>query len=229
MTLLDRMFTPQFGLAGIMIHFVLTAGCGQYPPSANTQAEVNSAKAVESPQNPDSQTSFEVLVTSMSSSDDAVRTAAEDELLKMAQSSSAGRDTVIRELLNAVRRMPELDGSHPRLSPATFTFWESFTTLMWRLKATEAIDAMVTCIHCSNGFSGNMGEPPAKWALVQIGTPAVPKLSDALLHDSNGYKRIHVIICLSQMDRPEAKAALKKALKAEKDKDIRSYIRRALG
>lgn len=228
MAVLNRMFTPKLGFAAILSHFVLAAACGQYPVPANNQAEVNSAKAVQSPQNPVDPRSPEVLVTSLSSSDDAVRTPAEDELLKMAQSSSAGRDTVIKELLSAVRRTPELDGSRPVLSAPTLTFWRSFTSLMSTLKATEAIDALVTCIHCSNGFSGHMGEPPAIWALVQIGTPAVPKLSDALLHDSNDYKRIQVIICLSQIGGPKSKAALKKALAAEKDESMRSYIRRAL-
>lgn len=228
MALLNCIFTPKLGLAAIMIHFVLIAGCAQYPAPANNRADVNSAKAGPSPQNPDDQRSPEVLVTSLSSSDDAVRTAAKDELLKIAQSSSAGRDTVIKELISAVRRTPELDGSRAELSGPTLTFWRSFTSLMSKLKATEAIDAMVTCIHCSNGFSGHMGEPPAIWALVQIGDPAVPKLSDALLHDSNGYKRIQVIICLDQIGGPKSKAALKKALAAEKDKSMRSYIRRAL-
>lgn len=211
--------------ASILISLAVTAGCAQHPD----RADVTSANPSHSAQNLDGHGSADVLVNDLSSLDDAVRTVAEDELLKMAQSSSAGRDTVIKELLSAVRRTPELDGSRAVLSGPTLTFWRSFTLLMSTLKATEAIDAMVTCIHCSNGFSGHMGEPPAKWALIQIGTPAVPKLSDALLHDSNGYKRIQVIICLDQIGGPKAKAALKKALAAEKEKSMRSYIRRALG
>lgn len=219
MALSNGVFTPKLAsLAAIMVHFAVTAGCAQYPASASNPADLTTTKISQSAQNPIRDGSVEELVTFLSSSDTAVRTAAEDELLKMAQSSTSRRETVISALLNSVRQIPELNGSHTDLSVTTLAFWESFTSLAWRLKAIEAIDAMITCIHCSNGYSGNMGEPPAAYAIVRMGPPAVPKLSDALLQEDNGYKRINLVLCLSRIGGPESKRALTKALSTEKDK-----------
>lgn len=229
MALLNGVFTAKLlSFTAILMHFALTAGCARHPASAINRTDVTFSQAGQSPQNPAGHGSVEVLVTSLSSSDNSVRNAAEEELLKIAQNSSAGRDTVISELLNSVRRIPELDGSHTTLSVTTFAFWESFTSLMWRLKATEGLDAMITCVHCSNGFSGNMGEPPAAYALTRMGSLAVPKLGDALLQQENAYKRIKLVLCLSRIGGPDAKLVLKKALSIETDKAVRSYIRQAL-
>jgi hypothetical protein len=92
-------------------------------------------------------------------------------------------------------------------------------------EALEAVDVMIKCIHCGNGYTGNMGEPPASYALVRIGRLAIPKLSEALVHDPNGYKRIKITLCLGRIGGSEAKLALRRALRSEPEKDVRDEIK----
>jgi HEAT repeat protein len=61
-----------------------------------------------------------------------------------------------------------------------------------------------------------------------MGTIAIPKLSQALSQEGDGYKRIRIVLCLSRIGGPQAKEGLKKALSSEKDESVRRYIRRAL-
>jgi hypothetical protein len=73
-----------------------------------------------------------------------------------------------------------------------------------------------------------MGDPPAAYALVRMGSLAIPKLSDALRQENNGYKKIQLVMSLSRIGGPQSKVALKRALATEKDETIRGYIREAL-
>jgi len=74
--------------------------------------------------------------------------------LKIGSASPAGRDAVIREILNSAQQKSELEGSHTVLSPGVFDFWDSVTNFLMRLNATEGIDAMITCVQCSKCYSG---------------------------------------------------------------------------
>ena len=172
--------------------------------------------------------SIKTLVKSLSSVDEGVQTAAEHELLKLAGATPGGRKVVIKELLISISQKRELDGTHSVLSPEMFGYWTSVTTLLRELKASEGIEVMIRCVNCSNGYAGNMGEPPAAYNLVRMGALAVPKLSHALLTESDGYKRIKIVLRLSRIGGPQAKSALKRALSSEKDKTVREYIRSAL-
>lgn len=73
--------------------------------------------------------------------------------------------------------------------------------------------------------TGTMGEPPASFALIQIGAPAIPQLSKALMTDPNGYKRVKIALCLGRIGGPKAIVALRRSLRTEPEKDVRERIK----
>jgi hypothetical protein len=166
---------------------------------------------------------IESLVLALSFKEDRMRSDAERQLLEMARTSPDKRKLVINELLKSVGTKEELNGSHSILK-TTFAFWSSATNIFAELKASESLDVMIRCLHCGNGLTGNMGEPPAAYALFRMGELAVPKLSEALLHNPNGYVRIQSALCLGRIGGPQAELALRNALRTEKEKDVRDYI-----
>jgi HEAT repeats len=167
------------------------------------------------------------LINSLSSTDDELRSQSEQELIRIGNQSAATRSVIIHELVSSVNSHEELDGSHLVLA-STFLYWRSVTSVFVALAAVEGVEVLVRCIQCSNGYSGNMGEPPAAVALVRMGDIAVPKLSQALAEEPNSSKRSAIVICLARIDSPNSKDVLRQALKKEPNKDVRSYIKTAL-
>jgi hypothetical protein len=190
--------------------------------------EVQVSKPLTTPSQGQSQQSIEILVPLLASENRAERVTAESELLKLAHHSPGERKAVIDQLLLTVRQRPNLDGSHSILSPIDFEYWRAATNLFWQLEATEAIDVMITCIQCGNGYGGIEGDPPAGFALVRMGSLAVPKLSEGLSQERDAYRRIRIVICLSRIGGSPARSALRRALAVEKDKTVKEYLRRVL-
>jgi HEAT repeat protein len=188
------------------------------------ESNVNTAQERE----PDGE-SVRSLITSLSSEEDKVRTATERRLISIARTSPDKREVVIQALLKSVGEQEELNGSRTVLSPSALSYWDSATRVFTELKADEAIDVMIKCIHCGNGYTGSLNEQPAADALLRMGARAVPKLADALAKDGNAYKRVQIVLCLSRINTPQAKRALEHALRSEPDKGVRTYIENALG
>jgi HEAT repeat protein len=166
---------------------------------------------------------IEGLINSLQSQEDSKRENAEHELIRLALRSSENRHAVISALLKSVENIDELNGSHTVLAKS-FPFWSSVTAILGKVKATEAINVLIRCVHCSNGYTGSLGEPPASMALIEIGAPAIPQLSEALLKDPNGYKRVKIALCLGRIGGSKARLALERALRSETEKDVRDRI-----
>jgi HEAT repeat protein len=158
---------------------------------------------------------------------DDEREAAQRELIMLAHRSAADRDEIIRGLLKDVEAHDELDGRHAVLAK-TFYYWFSVTKIFSELKATEAIDSMIRCIHCGNGYSGSFGDWPAFDALQNLGRLAVPKLSHALTIQPDEYVRSQVALCLGTIGGDEAERALRQARRTETSKDVLNSIKRGL-
>jgi HEAT repeat protein len=171
---------------------------------------------------------IQVLISSLSSSEDNLRVGAQRQLIELAQTSPDRRKLVIQEILRSVGEHGELDGKQSVLKPTIIPYWRSVTEIVAELKAGEAIDALIKCIHCGNGYSGSLGEQSAAHALWRMGAMAVPKLSEALLNDTNAYKRAQIVLCLSRIGGPQARDALKRASRSETDRGVLDYIERAL-
>ena len=108
------------------------------------------------------------LVSCLQSMTDEVRTDAEKKMIAFAQTSPTRRELVINKLLSSVNAEKELDGTHSILE-TSFLYWTSVTNIFAELDAREAVDVLIRCVQCSNGWTGNMGEPPASYALVTDG------------------------------------------------------------
>jgi hypothetical protein len=154
--------------------------------------------------------------------DEEKRLKAEGELVKLGTESSVQRSTVIQKLLQSVERQIELNGKKIILGQEIL-FWGSATRVFAQLKASEAIDVLIRCIACGNGYSGSFGEQPSMDALIQMGAMVVPALSRALLNDHSEfkeYKKVQIVLCLGAIGGSQATLALKRALRSETDKDV---------
>lgn len=166
-------------------------------------------------------------ISNLRSEDRMIREDAIKRLIEFAQTSQAARGSVIRDLVQAVDREEELDGTH-QLLKKTFLFWETVNIVFLKLKAVEATEVLVRCIECSNGYTGSFGEPPAAITLVRLGNLVLAKLSTALLSERDPSRRISIASCISRIGGPDAIAVLKRGLRAERDPRVRNAIRSSL-
>jgi HEAT repeat protein len=150
-----------------------------------------------------------------------------ERLLAIAYESTSGRNRVVQALIDLLNDTVTKE--------ANSTAWNVGTNLLGQLKATEAIDLLVTYIDYSDGVTGlSLGHIPSAWALAEIGDPAVAKLIDALLNgksvlfDNNARLREGAARALGRIGGIEAKQALKQALAVETDKTVIFYIKGAL-
>lgn len=180
---------------------------GAYPPSIQTDDTV-----------------VATLVSSLWSTKDEDRADSEEKIIAFAQKSPAKRELVINKLLSSVNAEKELDGTHTILN-TSFLYWKSVTNIFVELNATEAVDVLIRCVQCSNGMTGNFGEPPASVALVRMGKPILPRLSKALGEELDAYKRMKLVLCIARIGGSEAISYLEQALGSETHKDVRNVIK----
>lgn len=221
-----------YSLALMLFHLVVLESetCGKYkglsPRNLNFSQMRSSALNQKTAQR-EKDNRTQSLISSLSSEEESRRVEAEHEIIGLARTSPQQRKKIVQELLISVEEQDKLDGRHGFLGE-TFPYWSSVTTIFAELKSREAIDVMVKNIHCGNGYSGSLGKQPAYDALVRMGKITVPKLSEALLHESDVYKRGQIVRCLGNIGGAQAKMVLKRALHSERDKEVLNYIKNAL-
>ena len=171
--------------------------------------------------------SIQRLISSLSSEDGSERTKAQIALTQLAQQSSENRKAVIDELIASVNKLGLEDKLV--LEPKVFQFWQSVTRIFGELRATETVDLLIAFIYCSDGLSDETSHHrPAEDALIDLGADALPKLSEALLHNENRTIRKRVALCLGNIGGTDAKRTLEAALQSENDSDVRHYIEIAI-
>jgi len=146
------------------------------------------------------------------------------DLLSFANQSTAQRDSIVQSLIADVNKHDELNGTHAILFD-TLIYWIRVTRVFDELKATEALDVMIRCIHCGNEQTGSQNVRPAFSALANLGSLAVPKLAAALRTHPDYYVRSQIALCLGEIGGPEATKALKQALRNERDKEVVHHIK----
>ena len=191
--------------------------------TVETSSSVSSASVCQT-STQDDETLTTTLVNALSSTSDEIRSDSEKKLIAIARTSPTRRELVINKLLSSVKSEKELDGNHNILK-TSFSYWQSVTNIFAELDAREAVDVLIRCVQCSNGFSGRMGEPPASDALVRMGKPILPKLSKALSQENDPYKRAKIVVCIARIGGSEAIRDLEQALRAERNKDVREVIK----
>lgn len=171
------------------------------------------------------QDQVQILASALFTQQDEERLKAEQELIVLAQESKEQRQRVIQGLLEDVDRRNLLDGRHGVLFENEFPYWLSVTDIFAKLRATEALDILIKCIYCGNGYAGSLRRQPAFDALLVMGTSAVPKLSEALLNNPDEYAREQIALCLGTIGGKQAERALKHALRTETNKEVLQHIK----
>jgi hypothetical protein len=200
--------------AGLLL--VVVSGCSKFTPETVSGAYIPSMQSDD--------TLVATLVSSLWSTRDKDRTDSEKTIIAFAQKSPAKRELVINKLLSSVNAEKELDGTHTVLN-TSFVYWKSVTNIFVELNATEVVDVLIRCVQCSNGMTGNFGEPPASVALVRMGKPILPRLSKGLGQERDAYKRMKLVLCIARIGGLEAISYLEQALRSEPDKDVRNVIK----
>jgi len=192
---------------------VFSLACGQVEQSHSSQTTSTDLS---------DQTRIEKLIANLSSEDQSEQ--AQRQLLEIANRSTADRDRVVQSLIAGVNTHEELRKQRLILGDS-FNYWYHANSIFSALKATEAIDVMIDCIHCGNGMTGSLNVNPAFDALQAMGPLAIPKMSQALREHSQSLVRAHVALCLGVIGGVEARNVLRKALRTETDKYVVRYIK----
>ena len=137
------------------------------------------------------------------------RAMARNRLVAIGSQSRSQRARVVKRLTAALR------------NPAVNGVWEATCDVFGRLKATEAIDLLIERLGWSSGNPSSMSSPGAD-ALILIGQPSVPKLSEALLRsNASPAVRYYATVALGEIGGPRARDALNLALKVETERGIK--------
>lgn len=150
------------------------------------------------------------------------RNRAKKRLLATANKSAARRGIVIQLLIEIA---DSVDEEHPTVR---FAVWRDAVDLLGRLRAYEAIDVLIRHLDHNDGTIGlSASHTPTARALVRIGEPAVPKLTEALL-ESSTIVRASAAQALGDIGGDQATEALERALKTETDDGVRRWLEIAL-
>ena len=106
--------------------------------------------------------------------------------------------------------------------------WTYGAEVLGELKATQALELLISHLSSTDGLSTNMNHFPAVGAVIEMGTIAIPKLAAALRENPDRYIRRYAIVCLGSIGGGSAKNALKQALPLESDRCNREFIEASL-
>ncbi len=145
---------------------------------------------------------------------------AQQLLREKAKQSSACRHRIIVAVMKAMDK-PNLDISRDQGSN---NLWREGAILLGDLKAVESLDLLLSHINMTNGdFSTTMSHQPALAGIVQMGSPAIPKLK-VLLRNGDSHTRYYTVYCLYQISGRSARRALEQALPTETDRCVKRLL-----
>jgi HEAT repeat protein len=212
----------------LLLSFTALAGCSA--GISHETGALNTGKALRSDvdfvrQDQSDTNKATGLMQKLGSNDEAEREQAKKEIRSLLRESAESREQVIQELIKLVEKS---DTGLRFSSKAHYDAWSFAVGLLGELKATESLDALVACIECNDGVAGlSFDGYPVLRAVIEIGPPAVPKLTEAL-RDSRPATRKYAALALGEIGGDDAKKALQSALLSEQDKEIETTIRIAL-
>jgi len=107
-----------------------------------------------------------------------------------------------------------------------YFLWLHGTSLLAELKATEALDLLVSNLDLSDGWSTSISQShfPALVAVLKIGPPAIPKLQIVLRNDSQAYRRNFAAFAIAYIGGSQARRALTSALPGETDPCVKNFL-----
>lgn len=142
-------------------------------------------------------------------------------LLGKARESEQCRVDVITALMKAMDR-PDLDFRHDNDS---YYLWLYGAQLLGDLKATEALDLLISHLGLTAGFfSSSMNHMPALKGVIKMGAVAIPKLDEVMRHNPDPDMRFYAVYCIATIGGPSAISSLRGALDTESDECVRRSI-----
>jgi HEAT repeat protein len=147
------------------------------------------------------------------------RSRARTILTNIAKESPALRAQIIEELIKIVIE----PACHE--TTANSGSWDDTAYLLGDLRAEEAIDALADRIDWNDGVAGSsLGHYPAAWALVEIGKPAIPRLTQTALASQNVKSRENAVRALGEIGGAQARTALESIASVETDSAVIFYL-----
>ena len=134
------------------------------------------------------------------------------------------RKQVITSVMSAMDQ-PNLDltGGTPQ-----FFLWHYCSQLLGDLKATEALDLLITNFERHDGSGFPFNHYPALGGVIRMGDIALPKLQIALRDNPSLFTRRLAVFCIALIGGHSARQILSQALDTETDSCVASCIRATL-
>jgi hypothetical protein len=146
---------------------------------------------------------------------------AKKTLLNYSKKSPACRNKVVRSLMEMMDK-PDLDLER---DISSYIVWREGSRLLGELKATEALDLLISHLDLTNGFhSASMVFQPAVLGVRQMGEAAIPKLAVALRESPKPGVRKAAVYCLTAIGGATAMDVLKQAQASESNECVARYI-----
>lgn len=166
-------------------------------------------------------TKIAVEVRRFSSGDYNETKSARDALLRYSKQSPQCRALVIKTLMHHMDQ-PKLNFEQ---DASSYYLWREGSQFLGELKATEALDLLISHLHLDNGYhSASQVHQPAITGILKMGPVAVPKLAAALHQNSNPRLRLAAAYCLTSIGGLSAMDALRNVLASETDKCVSRFI-----
>jgi hypothetical protein len=144
--------------------------------------------------------------------------------IKAASKSARCKQQIVSSIMQAMDK-PGLD---IRRNQGDYYLWREGSTLLGELKATEALDLLISHMGMSDGeWSVSMVHQPALGGIIEMGPIAIPKLR-VVLGSQDPATRQDAVYCIAQIGGPSALRVLKQALPSESDKCIQRFIQASL-
>ena len=162
----------------------------------------------------------------LSSDQEEVSSKARWDLFDYSRKSTSCRKEVIRVVTHAMDK-PNLDFSKQR---SDYYLWLEGAELLGQLKAVESLDLLISHLDLTEGpfVSASMNHQPAISGVTEMGSLAIPKLRDALLHNPNCEIRAAVVLCLTSIGGNQPTTIMRQALLTESNIGVSRFLRLSL-
>lgn len=143
---------------------------------------------------------------------------------RLLRQSAKRSSTCRRRVIAAVMTAMDKPGLDIRRNQADADLWQEGADLLGDLKATQALDLLLSHITMTDGqWSTTMRHQPALSGIVRMGPLAIPKLK-RLLRNGDSEPGIMSVYCLYQIGGGAARRILQQALPKESDRCVRRFM-----
>jgi HEAT repeat protein len=169
-------------------------------------------------------TDIEQIMNKIYSSSIDDRAMAKNRIIMAAKQSAENRNIIVRRLIRLLEENAAPENSNPNTGA-----WYASAAALGELKATEAIEVLAQNLDYNNGVHGlSLAHYPAIKALIDIGNPAVPRLTQVLFEHEDPMMRECAARTLAHIGGKEVREILEQALNTEREAGVCAYIQKQL-